>query len=58
MAAISNRHHRLVIRRPPTGNVAFDGEFWSMQNKCGSGPFGLCFEKAAFRSHREGEGQS
>jgi hypothetical protein len=48
MAAISNRHHRLVIRRAPTGNVAFDREFWSMQNNCGSGPFGLFFEKAAF----------
>jgi hypothetical protein len=33
VAAISNRHHRLVIRRAATGDVAFDGKFWSMQTR-------------------------
>jgi hypothetical protein len=27
LAAKSNRHHRLVIRRVATGHVAFDGKF-------------------------------
>jgi hypothetical protein len=48
LAAISNRHHRLVIRRAATGHVAFDGKFWSMQNNYRRSPFGLFLRKGRF----------